>query len=192
MPRVLHFSTFHYLCPRVSLRALLQGYIQRGVPPRITIEYHHKKYLIFPPIKISCMQPCIALFMYNLQYCSIQTNSYQAILVTDGTRSYALFLYHCDLLQSSGAVIGYTASGNFYLNHPLSKLDNSKNIACNNRPHNDWSTVIYPIHYAGIIIWTYWTMKNVSWTHMKLAFGMQRFSCLYHPFQGVINSTVIL
>ena len=79
-----------------------------------------------------------------------QRNSYQAVLITDGERSYALFLYHCDLLISGGAGIGYFASGNFFENHPLAKSARSDSVACSNSPHTAWNTLIYSIHYAGI------------------------------------------
>ena len=72
------------------------------------------------------------------------------MLVTDGERSYALFLYNCDLLTSSGAGIGYYASGNFYENHALANDASSDSVACGNSPHTVWNTVIYPIHYAGM------------------------------------------
>ena len=69
------------------------------------------------------------------------------MLITDGERSYALFLYHCDLLISGGAGIGYFASGNFFENHPLANSAGSDGVACANTA---WNTLIYPIHYAGM------------------------------------------
>ena len=78
-----------------------------------------------------------------------QTNSFQAVLVTDGTRSYSLFIYHCDLLQTGGAAIGFAASGNFLFNHRSSLGSDSSGVACSNRPHSDWNALLYPIHYDG-------------------------------------------
>jgi hypothetical protein len=76
-----------------------------------------------------------------------QSNSYQAVVVTDGTRSFSLFLYRCGLLQSPGAGIGFSAAGNFFQNHRLSLSASSPDIAC--RPHSHWSSLLYPIHYDG-------------------------------------------
>ena len=78
-----------------------------------------------------------------------QRNSYQAVLVTDGSRSYSLFLYHCDLLHSTGAAIGYFSSGNFFENHKLSLQPNSNEVACGNRSDSDWTTLLYTLHYDG-------------------------------------------
>ena len=78
-----------------------------------------------------------------------QSNSYQAVLVTDGTKSYCLFIYHCDLLQTHHAAIGFSASGNFFYSHRLSLSYYSNEVACSNRPDSDWNTLLYAIHYDG-------------------------------------------
>ena len=62
-----------------------------------------------------------------IPYCiASQTNSYQATIITNVTRTYAVFTYRCGAIQWSalgrnkGAVIGYNSEGNFFENHPLS------------------------------------------------------------------------
>ena len=79
----------------------------------------------------------------------LQHNSFQAVLVTDGHNSYCLFIYHCGLLTTRQAAIGYTATGNFFLSHPNSQMYNSIEVACSNSPGSEWNTLLYPIHYNG-------------------------------------------
>lgn len=76
--------------------------------------------------------------------------------MTDGQRSYAVFLYQCGQLHSGLAGIGYLADGNFYENHPLSNLDSSSDVACQNEPQSQWSNVIYQLDYRG------WPIPAVS------------------------------
>lgn len=58
----------------------------------------------------------------------MQVNSYQTTIVTNVTRTYAIFSYMCGEIQWSAlgrnkaAVVGYNAEGNFFQNHPLSGL----------------------------------------------------------------------
>ena len=82
----------------------------------------------------------------NISLC-IQTNTFQAIAITDGSQSYAVYTYRCGHLEwSGGATIGYNGGpvGNFYANHPFSGL-NAKNIACLNAGVTEWSNVVYNV-----------------------------------------------
>lgn len=73
-----------------------------------------------------------------------QRNSYQGIVITDGTRSYAVFIYNCQLLNNlSFAGIGYYFSSTQQKEHRLSNTNASSTIACVNLPGSPWSTVIY-------------------------------------------------
>ena len=77
----------------------------------------------------------------------IQFNTYQAIAITDGSQSYAVYTYRCGHLQwSGGATIGYNGGpvGNFYANHPRSGSDAST-IACLNAGITEWSNVVYNV-----------------------------------------------
>ena len=72
-------------------------------------------------------------------------------MITDGSRSYAVFIYQCGLLQWSGldgfyrhAVIGYNMRRKFF-NHPLSGTSLATNVACTNSPITSWSTLVYAI-----------------------------------------------
>ena len=63
---------------------------------------------------------------YTCIYCiPMQTNNYQAIVVTDTFSTHVIFTYECGGMQwstsgNAAAVIGFNAGGNIYHNHPLS------------------------------------------------------------------------
>ena len=72
-------------------------------------------------------------------------NTFQAILITDGTYSYTIFTYKCGLMEwDNGATIGFNAAGNPYANNDPS----SRAIACVNTPESDWSNVVYVLSNA--------------------------------------------
>ena len=52
------------------------------------------------------------------------TNTFQAVLATDGTRSYAIYTYECGKLNwvHYFAAIGFSASPDFFDEHPLSQV----------------------------------------------------------------------
>lgn len=75
-----------------------------------------------------------------------QTNTFQAILITNGTKSYAVFTYMCNLIEwSDAATIGFDAGGEFYANHPLSGQFVSNAIDCVHQPDSVWNNVIYDL-----------------------------------------------
>ena len=75
-----------------------------------------------------------------------QTNTYQAIIISDGQSSFAIFTYNCQQMEWSGDVgIGINGDGRFYVNHILSKSENAHQIACLNSPTSDWSNVLYQL-----------------------------------------------
>ena len=75
-----------------------------------------------------------------------QTNTFQAVLITNGTKSYAVFTYMCDRIEwSDEATIGFDAGGEFYINHPLSGQFVSNAIDCVHQPDSVWNNVIYDL-----------------------------------------------
>ena len=83
------------------------------------------------------------IFLYSLQ-----TNTFQAVLATDGSNSFALFIYKCGDLEWNGrrrATVGYGASTEMFSNHRLSRMGNVISISCLNAPENPYSTVTYLI-----------------------------------------------
>ena len=75
-----------------------------------------------------------------------QTNTFQAVLITNGTKSYAVFTYMCDRIEwSDEATIGFDAGGEFFTNHPLSGQFVSNAIDCVHHPDSVWNNVIYDL-----------------------------------------------
>ena len=73
-------------------------------------------------------------------------NIFQAILITNGSQSYAVFTYKCGEMRWSGqATIGFGFSGNIFKHFPLSGTINDTAVACLNMPATNWSNLIYPL-----------------------------------------------
>ena len=66
----------------------------------------------------------------------LQTNTFQLVIASLGTTSYAIFTYKCNLLEWSrhNAVIGYSAGCEYFENHPLSRTSKVTDIDCLNYP----------------------------------------------------------
>ena len=82
---------------------------------------------------------------------SLQKNTFQGLVITDGSRSYTVFTYKCGLLQWSGldgfyphAVIGYNFRGQL-MNHHLSGSSLVLNVSCTNNSATPWSNLVYAI-----------------------------------------------
>ena len=73
----------------------------------------------------------------------LQSNTFQAVIITDGVRSFAIFLYDCSLMEWSGreltltnnlfATIGFNAFGQDFLNLPFTGTPLANQIACTNQ-----------------------------------------------------------
>lgn len=69
-------------------------------------------------------------------------NTFQAILITDGTFSYTIFTYKCGLMEwDNGAIIGYNAAGESYANYNPST--SAVALSCLNSPYSNYSNIIY-------------------------------------------------
>ena len=65
-------------------------------------------------------------------------------MVTDGTDSFAIFIYQCgDLEWSGGATIGFSASSELFSNHRLSRSPIITSIGCLNALDDQFFTVLY-------------------------------------------------
>ena len=81
-----------------------------------------------------------------------QTNTFQGIIVTDFSRSFAVFTYYCgDLNYSNGATIGFTTTDGLFANHPATLRGSAQSIACLNYPATPWVNVVYEITSRGEI-----------------------------------------
>jgi hypothetical protein len=86
---------------------------------------------------------------------STQTNTYQAIAITDGLlHSYAVFIYECGGIQwgaeaASGSIfarVGVSAAGGRVIaSHPLSGSSSVDTIDCLNVPTSRWVNLIYDV-----------------------------------------------
>ena len=85
-------------------------------------------------------------------YARPQRNTFQGIVITNGTKTYAVFTYRCDDIQwetSNTTVIGFNAGGTSYDNHPLSGTPDAVNIDCENSPQSIWNNIVYDVNPLG-------------------------------------------
>ena len=76
-----------------------------------------------------------------------QNNTYQGILITDGEeKSFAVFIFKCDSLNWAGsaATIGFNAGGEYFADHPVSRLHFSNAVACMDHL-SVWNNVLYDL-----------------------------------------------
>ncbi len=75
------------------------------------------------------------------------TNTFQAVVITDGSLSFALFIYRCGEMDWFGVptVIGFIAETSFFANHRLADSGDAREIACRNSNDTVWSNVLYQI-----------------------------------------------
>ena len=107
------------------------------------------KFLVHQMRSVVCIVPHNIMTLTSVLQI-LQTNTFQAVLVTDGTNSFAIFIYRCgDLEWGSGATIGFGAGFELFLNHRLSISGDATSIACINTPDNQFFTVLYNISNFG-------------------------------------------
>ena len=71
-------------------------------------------------------------------------------MITDGSKTYAVYTYHCNDVQwSYGSVIGFNAVGSYYANHPLSDSISARDIDCVHSPESEWNNVVYDVNPDG-------------------------------------------
>ena len=84
-----------------------------------------------------------------------QRNTFQGIVITNGSASYTVFTYECGSIEWSGtrgfgnAAIGFKADDGYYQEHPLSGTDEDDTIDCLNIPTTVWSNVVYKLSIDG-------------------------------------------
>lgn len=61
---------------------------------------------------------------------TFQTNRFQGFLITNGSASFAVFIYECGGMEWSGGVIGWQASTSQYDSHYLSGHYDNDRIGC--------------------------------------------------------------
>ena len=70
-------------------------------------------------------------------------NTFQGILITNGSSSYAVFIYDCGSMGWGGGVIGWQEDLLQYNSHYLSGESNSNDVGC--LYSNSYSAVVFKI-----------------------------------------------
>ena len=116
----------------------------------------------------------------------IQPNTFQAVIASHGSLSYAVFTYQCDLINWTryNASIGYTAGQNFFQNHPLSRTSNVVNIDCVNQPTSIWSNVVHkltlhPYPATNVSVTVGQTTATISFTVPAIAYTPETYNINY-------------
>ena len=89
---------------------------------------------------------CQASHSNSLQSCAFmqsKTNTFQGILITNGSSSYAVFVYDCGSMEWGGGVIGWQEGSSQYNSHYLSGDINSNDVGC--LYSNTYSAVVFKI-----------------------------------------------
>ena len=84
------------------------------------------------------------IFVCNSSYTKTITNTFQGILITDGSSSYAVFIYECGGMEWGGGVIGWQQSLSEFNSHSLSGDSNSNDIGC--LYSSSYSAVVFRIY----------------------------------------------
>ena len=80
----------------------------------------------------------------------LQTNTFQGLVITNNSVSYAVYIYKCGLMHWDGeATIGFKADRTYFRNNPLSGRDDADSISCTNSPLSIWTNVIYRLVKEG-------------------------------------------
>ena len=101
--------------------------------------------------RISKLSKPTILYKHELIYHSFkhsQTNTFQAIIITDVFTTYVIYTYKCGELEWSGpdflhAVVGYNLPNVGFMNEPLSRTPAKLSIACENHPISNFVNIVY-------------------------------------------------
>ena len=132
-----------------SFLDVVNNFINRHRPTKLDfrgtwmmVAYYNK---VYPYTRNNEVHTCVRNSNYFQLYTAVlfpSQNTFQVILISDGTYSYTIFTYKCGLMDwDNGATIGFNAGDDPYANADPS----SKEIACVNSPDSDWNNVIYVI-----------------------------------------------
>ena len=70
------------------------------------------------------------IVLQSCKFMQSRTNTFQGILIADGSSSYAVFIYECGGMEWGGGVIGWQESLSQYNSHSLSGDSNSNDVGC--------------------------------------------------------------
>ena len=75
-------------------------------------------------------------------------NTFQAVVITNGSKTYTVFTYKCDLLTwSEEETIGYNAASDYFQNHPLAGTTVTDALDCvhSSTDGSEWNNVVYDL-----------------------------------------------
>ena len=101
------------------------------------------------------------------------------MVVTDGTDSYALYIYQCGSMSWHGrATVGFNAGGSLFDNHPLSGNSSINSLACVNYTTTMWTSLVYKLTPLSKLTTT---PTSVAIMRHTLSFNMQFNLIFYTP-----------
>ena len=101
-----------------------------------------------------------------------QTNTFQGILATDFSRSFAVFTYYCgDLDFSNGANIGFVTTDGLFANHKATLRGEPMYVACLNYPVSPWVNVVYEIT-GNVLVLIYREAKIICVSKITVQAGL--------------------
>jgi hypothetical protein len=103
-------------------------------------------------------------------------STFQAVLITDGYDSYAVFIYQCGGMEWGGATIGWGYSRDLYEEHYLSEASYSNDIGC--RYSSTSSAIIYDVYSGTDDSTTYPTTYPTTYsTYPSYCYSSYDFEC---------------
>ena len=97
-------------------------------------------------------------------------NRFQGVIITDGSTTFAAFLYSCPNIKWSGlfnkAQVGWQATDSHFRTHPLSGTVNVNEVACLNNA-SIYTTLLFKLSLVG----KFFNTENVvthTYTHTEL------------------------
>ena len=88
---------------------------------------------------------------------TLQSNTYQAVVITDGSSTYTVFTYLCNDLDNTtlGGRIGYYNDSCNFVEDPSSSAQMSFMVACENEDISLWNNIVYHLT-PGWVVRCYW------------------------------------
>ena len=125
-----------------------------------------------------------SFYMHTDMYCNLQstTNTFQGILITDGTYSYAVFIYECGGMEWGGGEIGWRDGSSKQVSHPLSGSSNSNDIGC--LYSETYSAIVYRLHCKCLYYYIYSQFEVEGLPYMSINFHVK----LSHAFSVQPNT----
>ena len=116
------------------------------------IYFGNKKYYVqcvcmYMNLDMKAVYSCKYYYNYYNDNCFFQstTNTFQGILITDGSSSYAVFIYNCSNMEWGGGVIGWQQSTTQYASYYASGQSSSNTAVCVSQT-TSFTTLVYRVY----------------------------------------------